>query len=327
MKFKGLDLNLLVALDMLLTERSVTQASERLHLTQSAVSSSLARLRESFSNELLVQSGKKMILTPFAEILHRQVRDILTTIEAAMHSNPAFRPEESQRHFRIATSDFVTDTLLTKVHKFISHTAPDVRLYIEQLSNEAFDLLRRGDIDLIIAPDYYLQANSLLVPLFSDPWVCIAWEENKSIGKTIDLEQYQQMDHVILEPRNRVAFDQIFMERENIFRKVKAAAPLFSSLVRLVVGTNRIATVPSRAIATCALGLPLKVAQPVFGIPPLKEAMQWHQSRNHDLAFTWLREVISATAQVPLPMEVSKPDKRTVSTLPKATREKRSKRP
>jgi DNA-binding transcriptional LysR family regulator len=77
MRFNGLDLNLLVALDALLTEKSVTAAGARIHLSQSAVSCALARLREHLNDQLLVSVGRKMVLTPFAEELAPQVREIL----------------------------------------------------------------------------------------------------------------------------------------------------------------------------------------------------------------------------------------------------------
>lgn len=97
MRFKNLDLNLLVALDLLLKERNISRAAEKLHITQSAMSNALARLRDYFGDELLVQVGRRMELTPRAELLREPVRDILVRIESSVTATPRFDPAESDR--------------------------------------------------------------------------------------------------------------------------------------------------------------------------------------------------------------------------------------
>ena len=106
MRFNRLDLNLLVALDALLTERSITKASERLNLSQSATSNALARLREYFDDELLVQVGRRMEPTPRAEGLRDAVRDVLVRVDATIAIQPEFDPSKSDRIFRIFVSDY-----------------------------------------------------------------------------------------------------------------------------------------------------------------------------------------------------------------------------
>jgi LysR family transcriptional regulator, nod-box dependent transcriptional activator len=305
MRFKGLDLNLLVALDTLLTETSVTQAAERLHLTQSAVSNALARLRETLGDDLLVQSGRKMVLTPFAEDLRSQVRDILMLIDSTVRSKPDFQPESSHRHFRIACSDFVAEAVLTDVILEISRAAPGISLDLLPLvSDEVYLRLQRGEVDLIIAPDYYCRADHLQAPIFSEPWTCVAWAGNRAVGDTISLAQYTQAEHVVLQPMGQVALDQHFLEQNRIQRRAMVTVPVFTWMPRLLVGTERIATMPQRFAASYARTLPLKTVRPLFDIPPLDESMQWHPSRDRDKALAWLRQVIlsvggSATGRAP----------------------------
>ena len=95
MQFNGLDLNLLVVLDAVLTERNITRAAERIHLSQSASSGALARLRDFFKDELLVQVGHKMVLTPRAESLIDPVRNILLQAEEIIKTSPTFVPGAS----------------------------------------------------------------------------------------------------------------------------------------------------------------------------------------------------------------------------------------
>jgi DNA-binding transcriptional LysR family regulator len=92
MRFNKLDLNLLVALDALFRLRSVSRAAEQLHMSQSALSSSLARLREYFDDELLVQVGRQMELTPRAEVLREAVRDVLVRVDTTITAMPSLTP-------------------------------------------------------------------------------------------------------------------------------------------------------------------------------------------------------------------------------------------
>lgn len=297
MRFKGLDLNLLVALDTLLTETSVTRAAERLHLTQSAVSCALSRLRETLGDALLVQSGRKMVLTPFACELRGQVREILMLIDSTVRSKPDFRPESSQRHFRIACSDFVAEAVLTEVIVGLSRSAPGMRVDLLPLASDEVNLqLQRGELDLIIAPDYYCRADHLQAPIFSEPWTCVAWARNGAVGDTISLAQYTAAEHVVLQPIGQVALDQHFLEQSRIERRVRVSVPVFTWMPQLLIGTERIATMPQRFAARYARTLPLKTVRPLFDIPPLNESMQWHPSRDRDQALAWLRQSILGVA-------------------------------
>jgi LysR family nod box-dependent transcriptional activator len=297
MRFKGLDLNLLVALDTLLAETSVTQAAERLHLTQSAVSNALARLRDTLGDELLVQSGRKMVLTPFAEELRSQVRDILMRIDSTVRSKPDFLPASSHRHFRIACSDFVAEAVFTDVVREMSRGAPGISLELLPLVSDGIYLeLQRGDIDLIVAPDHYCRPGHLQAAIFSEPWACVAWARNSAVGDTISLAEYVQAEHVALQPMGQVALDQYFLEQRGIKRRVMVSVPVFTWMPRLLVGTQRIATMPRRFATGFARALPLKIVRPLFDLPPLTESMQWHPSRDRDKALAWLRQVILKVA-------------------------------
>src|SRR5215472_18123748 len=115
MHFRQLDLNLLVALDALLMERNITEAGRRLHVTQSAMSGSLGRLREYFGDELLVQIGRKMVPTPLAETLAEPVREILLKVKATVDARPGFDPATSTRRFSLMMSDYVSTVLMNEV--------------------------------------------------------------------------------------------------------------------------------------------------------------------------------------------------------------------
>jgi len=117
MNFHKLDLNLLVALDTLLEERSVSRAADRLNLSQSALSSSLSRLREYFGDELLIAVGRRMEPTALALSLAPSVRDILHRIQVTIQTRPTFEPATAQRRFRIMTSDTPVSDLDERVRR------------------------------------------------------------------------------------------------------------------------------------------------------------------------------------------------------------------
>ncbi len=297
MRFNGLDLNLLVALDALLGERSVTAAARRLNLSPSAVSCALARLREALGDDLLVTSGRRMVATPYAEGLAAEVRAILTRIDTTLRSEPQFDPARSSRHFRIVASDYVTDAVLATAICEICRLAPGVEIDLRPLvSDEVFADLQKGEIDLLIAPDRYRAKASAQQRLFEDRFVCLASADNGAVGKTITLDQYQRADHVVLKSHGAIAaVDDLFFSERGIARQVKISAPNFTLLPRLIVGSRRIATVPSRLADNYRRLLPLKIVKAKCEMPALCETMQWHQSRQNDKALTWLRQMIVAT--------------------------------
>jgi DNA-binding transcriptional LysR family regulator len=225
------------------------------------------------------------------------VREILMLIDSTVRSKPDFRPESSQRHFRIACSDFVAEAVLTEVIVGMSRSAPGMRVDLLPLASDEVNLqLQRGELDLIIAPDYYCRADHLQAPIFSEPWTCVAWARNGAVGDTISLAQYTASEHVVLQPIGQVALDQHFLEQSRIERRVRVSVPVFTWMPQLLIGTERIATMPQRFAARYARTLPLKTVRPLFDIPPLNESMQWHPSRDRDQALAWLRQSILGVA-------------------------------
>src|SRR5579872_2823544 len=126
MDFRGLDLNLLVAMDALFAERSVSRAGERLHLSQSATSGALARLRYTFRDPLLVPVGRTMALTPLAEGLVGPIREFLLRAEFILHASPVFDPATSPRKFRLMMSDYVETVVMTEALPRIQKVAPGI---------------------------------------------------------------------------------------------------------------------------------------------------------------------------------------------------------
>ena len=149
------DLNLLVALDALLMEKSVTRAGVRMHLSQSAMSDPLARLRRAFEDDLLVPIGRRMDLTPLGRELVQPVRDILLQIRNTMTTRAKFDAATSERHFSIAVSDYVTTILLQELLQRLASSAPHATFDLQPIGPRAIEDLERGHLDFLIAPRGY----------------------------------------------------------------------------------------------------------------------------------------------------------------------------
>jgi LysR family nod box-dependent transcriptional activator len=165
MHFKGLDLNLLVALDVLLQERSITRAGERLGLSQPATSGALARLRDYFNDPLLVPVGRQMMLTPLAHSLVEPVSQVLQQVQATVATRARFDPAKSDRRFSIMASDYVFTVFFPAVLQRVEREAPGVTLQLRQLSPNWHEELNRGDIDFVIIPESFSLAPHPKAPL------------------------------------------------------------------------------------------------------------------------------------------------------------------
>jgi LysR family nod box-dependent transcriptional activator len=316
MNFGGLDLNLLVALDVLFAEKSVSRAGERLHLSQSATSGALGRLRSAFHDPLLVQFGRKMALTPLAEELVEPVREFLLKAEAILNSNPAFDPATSPRRFRLMMSDYVETVVMTEALPRMQKIAPHVT--VELLSNVegGSERLERGEIDLAIAPDKYLSSGHPSERLFEDRFICMAWSGNTEIDREISLEKFLRLGHVAVrfgKHQQLPTFDEWFVERYGHRRRIEVVTTEFNLVPQLLIGTSRIATGQCRLAAFHQKYLPLKLVTPPLKIPPLEEFMQWHKSRDRDPGTIWLRSFLkSVVAEKAAPAEAPAPRRKRI---------------
>lgn len=294
------DLNLLVALDALLTERNVTRAGNRLNLSQSAMSGALARLRHYFRDELLVPVGRQMVLTPVAEGLVGPVRDILLQIRGTLGSKPSFDPSTATRHLSMAVSDYVTEILMADVLRTARCEAPNITFELRPVGRRAGEDLESGELDFLIAPEGYVVSSQPTEILFEDTYTCVIWAGNKTVGKTMTLEQYLELGHVVVnvagnEPPSN--YDEQFLRRSNFKRRVEVSVPTFSLAPQLVVGTDRVTTITTRLAAKCAEILPLRLLPMPIAMPPMVEMLQWHKVHEYDPAHHWFRGLLRTVVQ------------------------------
>ncbi len=291
MRYRRLDLNLLVALDALLIDQSVTRAAAKLNITQPAMSGALARLREYFEDPLIIQIGRQMELTPLAQSLIEPIHDVMMRIDSVIATDPAFDPNNSKRHFTITASDYVIQVFLQEVLARLSTDAPGVTFEFRQSSSRVRDELEAGEVDFVIGPEIDVLNSHPSQMLFEDTYTLIAWKESKAIGSLLTFDEYTTLKHVVfMHDKNGAPwFERWFSSRYGDVRQIDIIAPNFMVLPSLVVGTDRIATLPTRLAKLFLPVLPLKIIPAPIEFPILRELIQWNVHRDPDPASQWLR--------------------------------------
>jgi DNA-binding transcriptional LysR family regulator len=278
MRFNKLDLNLLVALDTLFTIRNVSRAADHLNMSQSALSSALARLREYFDDELLVPVGRRMDLTPKAEMLREAVRDVLVRIETTITAPP----------------DFTMAVLTPYLVALARERAPNVRFQFLQQRDEPRRALEQGDADLLVVPQDYCSAAHPLETLFEEQFTCVVWEGSVHAREGLTMAQYLAAGHVVMRPGDvaQQSFEASSMDSTGIERRVDVSTYSFLAAPFQVLGTDRITTVHGRLARQLSHGLPIRILPAPFPVRPMAQAMQWHKYRSMDPGMIWLRGML-----------------------------------
>lgn len=298
MRFNRLDLNLLVALDALLTECSITRAADRLNLSPSATSNALARLRDYFDDELLVQVGRRMEPTPRAQGLQEAVRDVLVRVDSAIAIPPEFDPSTSDRVFRIFVSDYTQMVLVPHLLALASAARCTARFeFLPQVSNPQRDL-ERGEADLLIIPRGFLSPDHPDEVLYTEEFQCVVWRDSPLARGDLTFERYLAASHVVMQPQGGIgdSFEGWFAKRYGVARRVAVTTYGFSALPALVVGTDMIATVHARLARALQPAWPIELRTPPLPITAMEQGLQWHKYRSTDPGLVWLRTLLKKAA-------------------------------
>ena len=301
MRFNGLDLNLLVAFDVLLSTRSVSRAAEQLNLSQPAVSAALARLRDYFGDEILVIHGKRMLPTAFAESLRPQVLECLKMASAVIATSATFDPATSQRTFRIVASDYAVAAVLTPLIQKFAVTAPNIGIDIHLPEDRAVADLDEGKVDMIITPEEFISSAHPTDLLFEETHVVVGWRDNPLMQTPIDVDSYFAAAHIsVLIGRTRaVALGDQYLAAFGRRRRIEIHSPSFTLLPWLVLGNHRLALMHERLARLMATRFPIAIQPTPFELPTMREMAQYHRARAADEGLRWLRGEVRAIAAKP----------------------------
>jgi LysR family nod box-dependent transcriptional activator len=305
MNLGGLDLNLLVALDALLRERSVTRAAQRVGLSQPGMSNALARLRRLFGDPLLVRQGAALVPTPRAEALAGPVREALELIRGAIEAPPGFDPATDRRRFRLSCSDYSVLMVIGPLVQDLAAHAPGLTVEVLPRLADAGRALDLGDIDLVIEPAEIIGREDMpSLRLWDDRWMCCIWEGNQRVGDEMSLEDFSALGHLIysMGGGQPVALPDLHLQRRGVLRHIEVSVESFLLAPFLLQGTDLVTLVPARAEAFLRRIGAIRILEPPVDFPVLVEMLWWHPRSTADPAHVWLRERIAqvsarATAQ------------------------------
>ena len=298
MDLRSVDLNLLLALEALLDERSVTRAAERLSIGQSAMSSSLGRLRKHFGDRLLVQDGKGLVPTPVAETLAPLVREAVRSAQAVFGKSTEFDPFTDRRSFKIVASDYSVLVLLRPLIIQLAETAPLQTINVEMMYGDYVEQIRSGDTDMGVLPVELMDPGLRFAHrhLFSDRFVLVADANNDEVGEVVTREQFATLPYIAFDAGRHPSIADAQLDAMKVQRRVEMSAQSLSVIPLLVAGTQMVALSHERLARHIAAYIPLKIVEPPVPLRAVDETLYWRHQQTDDPAQRWLRESLAEQA-------------------------------
>ena len=288
---RRVDLNLLVILNLLLQEESVTRAAQQLHLTPSAVSHALSRLRALFDDELFIRDGRRMRPTARASALGERLPLVLEQLASALARPEPFNPMSSTRRFRVAAPDFIAPLILQK----IEHAAPHASVEWASTSPMAVQKLTRGDYDALIAPRALKNEGLRSSPLGEWPWMVYGRSGHPAFQRW-SLEAWSAYPH--LQIGTTVIGGQGPIDRKlaqlGMTRRVTAVIPHFSMAAPIIAESDRLLTVPSILMRHLMGTYPLEERALPLELPPLSLSLFRSATRGAEESVQWLLKQVEA---------------------------------
>ena len=286
------DLALLLALDALLQESSVTRAARRLGLSTPAMSHTLARIRERFGDPMLVRSGRAMVLTTRAQAIKPRVRSLVEQADQVFRFEESFSSETVDRTFVVNATDYVLLVLGGALDRMARSQAPNLRLRFVPNTLDDAEMLRHGGSDLAIGIYGDLPPELMTRTLVTDRFVCVLRKKHPLAQRRMTLKRYTDLEHVQVAPRGQPGgyVDGLLRERE-LERRVVRAVPSFQFAAALVAKSDYVLTLSQRAAIKLAGPLGLVIVEPPLKLEPYALSMVWHPRMDADPAHRWFREL------------------------------------
>ena len=296
-QLRQVDLNLLVVLDVLLRERSVKRTAQALHVTPSAVSHALRRLRELFGDELLVRDGRQMRPTVRAEGLAETLPRVLQQLERALAGSEAFTPVTSTRTFRLAAPDFIAP-LVPHLLRDIGRAAPGVRVELAPLMSGAVRDLTEGRYDALIGPSRLTNEGLRGEPLGAWSWAVYARAGHPAFSDW-SLQSWSAHPHLQITTsvlRGPGPVD-VRIAELGIRRTVGAVVPLFTMAAPILTRTDLLLTVPSMSMSSAQVVYGLEQREVPFALPKMKLTLFRSAAAGGEPGVRWFIERVEDAAR------------------------------
>jgi DNA-binding transcriptional LysR family regulator len=284
------DLNLLVVFDVLMAERSVTRAAERLGRTQSAVSHSLARLRAQLGDPLLIKGARRMEPTPFATAFIEQAQPILRDIQRVLAPRRRFEPKGSQRIFRVAAPDFASG-IFTELLGGLRAEAPGMSIEWTAPRESMLLEVAEGRLDAAIAPaGLRLPTGIASEPIGALRWRCFARKGHPAFARW-GARSWARWPHLVVRVGDRLESPvNVAAARAKLARTIAGWVPNFSVVAPVLAASDLLATLPEPAMADTLQPFGLDWRRVPFAIEPIPHVLLWSAARAGDPEVAWLRQ-------------------------------------
>lgn len=300
MHLQRLDLNLLIALDALLTDRNVTRAAERIHISQPGMSAALQKLRQHFSDPLLERIGRNMELTARGRALADPVKTILTQIRELNDQSRSFDPAQAQRVVRIAATTYVSELLAVPLIAHLRQQAPLISVQFEELSVDTVDRILNGRIDFAITIsarifDKIAENSALLQSrkLFTDRFVVAIAKNNPYGQETVSFDQLCEMGYV--ETRfdsSIIGVSELLWRQQTRQPQTRAWLPNFHLTLDTVGQTDMAAILPSLLVRLRGQRYGVRALPVPFEMPLLEETLYSHKRNDSDAGHRWMADAL-----------------------------------
>jgi DNA-binding transcriptional LysR family regulator len=293
------DLNLLVAFDILIAERSVTAAARRMGVGQPAMSNSLARLRDMFDDPLLIRTSAGMQPTGRALDLVEPVSRILAELREKVFRGQTFSPKTDKRTFRIGVSDQVEASLMQGVLQAVARDAPGVSIIARSVETRpGADLLSTGAIDLAIGYFPEVESELEVETLYHESFVCLFDARACGIDPPLSLDAYLAIPHVLVSLRGEpFGHGDELLEASAQSRTVAYTTPHLLAVPFLLHGVRAVAALPRRLAENCADAAGLAVCPVPLPSDGYDVGMAWHRRAGADPGQAWFRAIIAAVGR------------------------------
>ncbi len=291
----GVDLNLLVVFDALMTQQHLTRAAEKIGLSQPATSNALSRLRKLLKDELFIKTSKGMTPTPKAVELAEPIRQVLLQIQTTIYSEPQFVPQTSDRIFRLGMDDYSELVFLPKLLQEIELLAPKVRIQVRSTNwMRSPKLLDADEIDVAIGHCPQWQPWHERQLLYEEHFVCVASSDRFQARKAITLDEYVAASHLLVSPKEDMVgmVDEILRE-QNRHRHIAMSVPNFLIVPFILINTNLIATLPAQLVKTFVEVWQLYACPLPFKMTGFSVDTLWHSKNDRDPGHLWLRNLMA----------------------------------
>jgi DNA-binding transcriptional LysR family regulator len=290
------NLNLLLSLQALVEERSISQAARRMYLSQPAMSRILDRLQQMFGDELLVRTLNGYEVTHRATQIYDELERLLPKVEELLRGDQ-FDPATAKETFKVAATDYGVIILLPELLRVLERVAPSIRVDLSSPEDEVFSKLEKSKLDLAFGGTEAALAPLHSEVLLQDEMVCLMRKSHPLGKRELTLKRYLDYKHIIISlTGGRQGVVEQSLDRLGNRRNVSLSVPYFGGVAAIVESTDLIATVPKRLAKRLSAPSRIRIAPAPMEFHDFKYVQTWHVRNDSDQAHKWFRDLVRETA-------------------------------